>query len=128
MGLQLNTEEGLSAVPFTATQRWRCPMAQIHQVARGPEKVQLLFALLIGSNAGRDRPRVPFTLEANRADALETTRMVQIEGLERDDGSGDVWNYSGVEITNSQGYEVVGRKVTGIYNTETRTGTFVVQG
>ena len=113
------------------------------QIMNGPSKWDLMLSLFHG-NANR-RESVSFVIGHQSSglyvpigECIEKGRVtVQIDSLQREDGSGETWNFTGYEIVTewkthfSQAYGPgpttggprLGRPAKGFFSTRTRTGT-----
>lgn len=126
----------------------RCRMAT-NKILDGPSKWNLMLSLLHGDNNSRER--VTFMLEGlaarlgdltarpvKKGDRMEKTKVsIQIDSLQREDGSGETWNFAGYEIVTewkthfspaygpgpTTGGPRLGRPAKGFFSTRTRTGT-----
>lgn len=85
------------------------------KIVNGPSKFDLMISLFSGSNASTTRRTVTFVLEAS-GDESSVTAL--IESVEREDGSGESWNFEGSQL---------GHWVRGYYNSRSQTGTIVVE-
>lgn len=90
-------------------------MSGCKRIRGGPSKFDLMLSLFAGGNVGVTRQTVVFVLEASED---ESSVIVHIESVEREDGSGESWNFEGYRNQN---------RVRGYYNSRNRTGTLIVE-
>ncbi len=86
-------------------------------IVGGPAKWDLMVSLFEGSNSARTRRSVTFQTSGSRPGSIEVLE-VATNSLEREDGSGENWNFKGWRIRTQ-------KEVSGFFSTKSRTGWFV---
>lgn len=93
-----------------------------YRIQAGPSQLDLIFSLFVGSTAEGNRQTVKFQLGTGSDDQIKLSMKIRIEGLTREDGSGDNWLFTGYQELSTGSLE----KVSGYYNSHRRTGTLKV--
>ena len=95
-------------------------MAQVvNRIKSGPSLLHLVLSLIVGSLREKNRYFVTFQLASGSDGKILFTIRVRIEGLMREDGSGERWLFTGFqEYSNG-----TCKRVKGYYNCQHRIGS-----
>jgi hypothetical protein len=92
-------------------------------ITSGPSKFDLMVSLFDANYTNRRTVTFMVVTPHGQSELLKTNQEieVQIDGIEREDGSGENWNFHGYHLTKAD-EKVTFNKVKGYFSTRTLTG------
>lgn len=90
-----------------------------YEIQSGPSAMDLMFSLFMGSSAEKNRQAIRFQIgTGSELSGVKLAMNVRIDGMTREDGSGNCWIFTGYQVLSTGDL----RQVKGFFNSHTRHG------